>query len=533
MASFDQHIWLADNGDGTYRNPILHADYSDPDAIRTGADYFLVASSFNSVPGVPVLHSYDLVNWKIINHVIGRIPFPEYSKPQHGRGVWAPSIRFHNSKYYVYIPLPDEGIFMSTAVHPAAEWSPPVCVRDGQGWIDPCPFWDDDGRAYLVNAFAYSRIGVKSMLHLSPMHPDGSVLLGEGKCIFDGTATHPTIEGPKLYKRNGWYYIFAPAGGVPAGWQAVLRSRNIWGPYEDKIVLHQGSTAVNGPHQGALVDTQNGEWWFLHFQDAGAFGRISHLQPVWWEDDWPVIGINQDSQGRGEPVMKYKKPDVGRIWPVYSPVVNDDFSGNSLGLQWQWEANPEQDWYTCLPSEKKLRLHAQAISPDMPFCIRNHPAVLCQKFPARLFTVETCVALHADIPGAAAGLAVLGNAYAYIVIEKQDKDYRIRFCTKSVSVDTAGSVAAQEERHLCAEEVWVDGPRVNSGTIWFRLNVDYHAQCRFSWSADGNMFRMLGDTFSASPGRWVGAKIGLFAIKNLRTEISSYADFGYFTVREL
>ncbi|RPJ06839.1 MAG: glycosyl hydrolase 43 family protein, partial [Spirochaetaceae bacterium] len=301
----------ADSGDGTYTNPILHADYSDPDAIRVGNDFYMVASSFNVVPGVPVLHSKDLVNWRIINHVVSQIPFPAYDLPQHGRGAWAPSIRYHDGKYFAYIPMPDEGIFMSQADDPAGKWSNLVCVRPGKGWIDTCPFWDDDGQAYLVNAFANSRIGIKSILHLSRMKPDGTGLLDDGRHIFDGTKKHPTIEGPKLYKRNGWYYIFAPAGGVPKGWQTVLRSRSIWGPYEDRIVLHQGSTNINGPHQGAWIELENEESWFLHFQDKGVFGRILHLQPMKWENDWPVIGEDLDADGIGQPVARSKKPGIG------------------------------------------------------------------------------------------------------------------------------------------------------------------------------------------------------------------------------
>ena len=227
--SKESPVWKADLGNGTYRNPILYADYSDPDVIRTGEDYFMVASSFCNTPAIPLLHSKDLVSWKVVNYVLDRIPFPGYEKPKHGCGVWAPAIRFHDGKYWVFFPMPDEGIFQCTAEDPFGKWSDPIPVRPGSGWIDPCPFWDDDGRAYLVSAFAKSRIGFKSILHLTEMKPDGTGLLNEGEHIFDGRNTQPTIEGPKLYKKDGMYYILAPAGGVPHGWQTDLRSNNIWG----------------------------------------------------------------------------------------------------------------------------------------------------------------------------------------------------------------------------------------------------------------------------------------------------------------
>ena len=193
------------------------------------------------------------------------------------------------------------------------EWSEPVNIRPGAGWIDPCPFWDDDGNAYLVAGVAKSRIGYKSVLHIVRMRPDGMGIFGDEVKIFDGNENDQiTIEGPKMYKRNGYYYIFAPAGGVKTGWQTILRSKNPFGPYEYKVVLRQGDSLVNGPHQGAWVDTITGEDWFLHFQDVYAGGRIVHLQPMHWENDWPVIGVNKPGNDYGEPVMEYKKPDIGK-----------------------------------------------------------------------------------------------------------------------------------------------------------------------------------------------------------------------------
>ena len=270
--------WIPDNGDGTYNNPIIFADYSDPDVIRVGDNFYLTASSFNSIPGLPILHSMDLVNWKIIGHALRRQP-PDivFLRPQHGNGVWAPAIRFHNNHFYIFYGDPDFGIYMVKSRNAAGPWSEPLLIKPAKGWIDPCPFWDDDGNAYLVHAWANSRSGIKSILTLNRMSADGTKLLDEGRMIFDGRAHHPTIEGPKLYKRNGYYYIFAPAGGVATGWQTVLRAKNIYGPYEDRIVMDRGETEINGPHQGGWVELKSKESWFLHFQDRGAYGRIVHL----------------------------------------------------------------------------------------------------------------------------------------------------------------------------------------------------------------------------------------------------------------
>jgi beta-xylosidase len=338
-----------------YKNPILYTDYSDPDAIRVGNDYFMIASSFSNAPGIPLLHSKDLVNWELINYILDEVPGERYKAPMHGCGVWAPSIRYHEGTYYVCFPMPDEGIFMCTTTNPFGKWSKPVNIRPGAGWIDPCPFWDDDGKAYLVAGVAKSRIGYKSVLHMVEMNPDGLSLIGEEVKIFDGNENdQETIEGPKMYKKNGWYYIFAPAGGVKTGWQTVLRSKNVYGPYEYKVVMRQGDSPINGPHQGAWVDTVTGEDWFIHFQDVGAAGRITHLQPMSWQNDWPIIGIAKEGNDYGEPVLEYRKPNVGEVKSEIKNIpTSDDFTSKTLGLQWQWNANPDKNWYK-LTGEKLI-----------------------------------------------------------------------------------------------------------------------------------------------------------------------------------
>ena len=243
-----QTVWTPDLGNGKYKNPVLYADYSDPDVVRTGDDYWMTSSSFNCVPGLQILHSTDLVNWEIVNTVFAaQPPYDHFDKPRHGEGVWAPSIRFHDGWYYIYWGNPYVGIYMTKAQDPRGEWSEPLLVKEVEGIIDTCPLWDDDGRAYLVHGWAGSCAGLKSVLSVSEMTPDGERLIGEDVMIFDGHGDHPTVEGPKFYKRNGWYYVFAPAGGVKPGWQIVLRSRSPWGPYECRKVLHQGNTKTPGP----------------------------------------------------------------------------------------------------------------------------------------------------------------------------------------------------------------------------------------------------------------------------------------------
>ena len=509
-------VWVADNRDGTYRNPILNADYSDPDVIRVGNDFYLVASSFNAAPGLPILHSRDLVNWTIIGHALPRQPpFDVFSKPLHGNGAWAPAIRYHNTEFYIFYPDPDYGIYMIKATNPAGPWSEPLLIKAAKGWIDPCPFWDDDGKAYLVSAFARSRAGINSILVLSRMSEDGMKLLDDGVIIFDGHQD-PTVEGPKLYKRNGFYYILAPAGGVEFGWQLALRSKNIYGPYQRRVVLAQGKTSINGPHQGAWVTTQSGESWFIHFQDRGAYGRVVHLQPMKWVNDWPIIGADSNNDGIGEPVMTYRKPNVGRNYPITTPADSDEFNNHQFGLQWQWQANPQRNWTFPAPAYGFLRL----ASVPLPRGARNFWDVrnlLLQKFPAPSFTATAKVTFAAANDGDRTGLIIMGLDYAYLSVQKKpDGLYLAQTICQSAD---KGSPERETAR-----------VKLNGRTFWLRVRVEEKAVCVFSYSANGKTYVPLGQPFKARQGRWIGAKVGIFAVGNGPAPKIGYADYDWFRV---
>jgi beta-xylosidase len=504
--------WIADQGDGTYRNPILYADYSDPDVIRVGSDFYLTASSFNAVPGLPILHSRDLVNWELLGHVYtAQPPLDVYSKPQHGSGSWAPALRYHNGEFFIFYPDPGYGIYMTKASRAAGPWSTPVLIKQVKGWIDPCPFWDDNGNAYLINAMSASRSSFKSTLIISRMSADGTRLLDDGALVYDGHGADPTVEGPKLYKRHGYYYIFAPAGGVPRGWQLALRSRQIYGPYERKVVLAQGSTAINGPHQGSWVETPSGESWFVHFQDQGPYGRVVHLQPMQWVDDWPVIG------NHGEPVTTFRKPSVGKQWPIMAPATSDEFNGSSLGLQWQWQANPQPAW--ALPSAAYgfLRLYAIA-TPEGHRNLWDIPNLLLQKFPAPRFTATAKVTLTALTADDRAGLVVMGADYAAVIVKKGANGLLL-----SVTVCNGADQGAPE----------VESPAIelSSNTVYLRANVADNAVTRFSYSADGTNFTDVGSAFAAKQGRWIGAKVGLYALGTVPVTEYGFADIDWFRIR--
>lgn len=518
-AKYVSKVWVADQGNGTYKNPVLDADYSDPDAIRVGNDFYMVASSFDAVPGLPVLHSKDLVNWTLINHALRRQPpFDHFSKTQHGNGVWAPAIRFHKGEFYIYYPDPDFGIYVTKAKNPADEWSDPILIEGGKGLIDPCPFWDDNGKAYLAYAYAGSRAGIKSVIAVKQLNPEGTKTIDAGVLVYDGHETDPTIEGPKFYKRNGYYYIFAPAGGVSTGWQLVLRSKNIYGPYERKVVMDQGKSSVNGPHQGAWVNTQTGEDWFLHFQDKDEYGRVVHLQPMKWVKDWPVIGVDKDGDGVGEPVMTYKKPNVGKTYPIQTPVESDEFNERALGLQWQWQANPKATWAFMNTSKGTLRLFSDQI-PETAKSLWDVPNILMQKFPTEEFTATTKLTFSPNpkLENERTGLVVMGLSYASLSIKsKKDGNYLVYAICKGA-----------EKGNSEVEKIIA---KIDNSTLYLRVTVGKGAKCRLAYSTDGTKFIDAGTDFQAEPGKWIGAKMGLFCIRETKTNDSGYADFDWFRV---
>lgn len=541
--------WHSDQGDGTYRNPVLSGDYSDPDVVRVGDDFYLVSSSFTDVPGLPILHSRDLVNWTLIGHALSRIsPDDHYRTVRRGGGVWAPAIRHHDGRFSIYYPDPDRGIFMVSSIDPKGPWSEPVLVDGTNGAIDPAPFWDDDGTGWLAYAFAKSRAGKSNLIALKRLDVQGTKTEGPEHIIIDaermpkiatslGPRPWQTTEGPKLYKRDGWYYVFVPSGSVKGGWQGVFRSRSIMGPYEGRNVMDQGSTLINGPHQGAWVDTSGGEDWFLHFQDRDAYGRIIHLQPVRWINGWPVIGADPDGDGRGEPVLAYRKPGVTAQSPA-APVADDEFDG-SYSLAWQFGSNPASDWVSI--RDGWLRLKSVTGSPDL----YETGAVLSQKLPGLTFCVNTLMRFAPLRVGERGGLTVHGINFAWIGLENRAEGVRVVQVHKDderpgAPIElTSGPVLHQDHIWLkaCAKPARVDVPPPDFKPYWPSMLQETRMNVSFSYSLDGVNYAGLGPSFEAKQGRWVGAQVGLFGQAALGTPAAvattvGYAEFDWWKVGE-
>jgi beta-xylosidase len=486
-----------------YANPIIYADYSDPDVIRVGDDYFMVASSFHFSPGIPVLRSTDLVHWKIAGHVLAKLNFdpaynmvPPYtltdstSKPvgkgmRYAGGVWAPSIRHHNSLFYVYWATPDEGIFMSSTTNPAAKWSDPVKVLDGPGYEDPCPFWDDDGKAYLV----HSKVGAGPVI-LHAMSPDGKTLYDAGTTIIEDKTNLPILEGPKTYKRNGYYYIFAPIGGVETGPQAVMRSRKIEGPYEYKSVLNPGN-GLRGPHQGGYVETPSGQGWFIHFNSTGAFGRITHLQPVTWKDDWPVMGAD------GVPVLAHAYPDTGKA-STDKIQDSDEFSSDKLGLQWSWNHNPDDARWSL--SQRPGYMRIEANQAKYLVGARN---TLTQILQGPHPVISTRIDISALADQQRAGLSLFGVKLPWIGVAR---DNGVNYLTYSN--------AGEETR----------GARIENKSIILRAQVFESQMVQFSYAwNEKEAFKDFGPVIPlAKFSWWKGSRPAVFTyIKSDTDEVQS------------
>ncbi len=501
-----------------YQNPILYADYSDPDVIRVGEDYYMVSSSFAYLPGVPLLHSRDLVHWEIINHCVRSLPFEKYKEPSHGSGTWAPSIRYHEGTFYVFVPLPDEGIFVARSTDPYGEFTL-NCLHPAKGWIDPCPFWDDDGKAYMVFAYANSRSGIKHRLDLVEIDPQCTKLLGNPVTIFDGEHLGPTTEGPKLYKYQGIYYILMPSGGVAPGWQSALRAESVTGPYEYRIVMHQGNTDINGPHQGGWVTAPDGRHWFIHFQDVHELGRIIHLQPMCFNGGWPFIGSEQNGDGIGEPVKEWHLPAEGQ--PEYRIAQSDDFSGDKLGLQWQWQANPQNSFFS-LKGHPGIRLYCLLnrtrenllwYAPNAMTQIPQHPA----------FLAVTKVRLQGNKAGDMAAIGMIGHTYAYMGLMKTETGNQLALYSGKVT---------KKEFEGQAEEKLITSRFFEGDTVYLRLELSENKTYRFAWSADGIRYTAIGGANQLNRATWTGAKLCLWSSNKNNCISEGYGEYEFIHIED-
>lgn len=477
-----------DQGDGAYRNPILPGDYSDIDAIRVGDNFLAISSTFQFSPGIIVLHSQDLVNWSILGHVVTDLrqigPNLNWDvMDRYGRGIWAPAIRFHAGRYWIYFCTPDEGLFMTTATDPAGPWEPLHQIFTWAGWDDCCPFWDDDGQGYLVAAHfadAYK-------IHLFRLETDGRALVpGSGRIIHQSAGS----EASKLFKHNGIYYHFfsevRDEGRVPM----MARSHSIYGPYEDQQLMHVDKVVTKEPNQGGLIELPDGAWYFLTHQGTGDWeGRATCLLPVTWVDGWPMIGVI-GADGIGNMVWSGTKPIDG--FPISAPQTSDDFDDPVLAPKWEWNYQPRAAKWSLSERPGWLRLHA--FRPLRRGDFRSAGNTLNQR---SMRTSSNVVTLKIDISemmdGVQAGLCHFSYAYSLFGVVQN------------------GSVRTL---YYHAEDHTLRGPQIVSPTIWLQSRWGFDGKSQYAYSVDGIQFNDFGAHYQLQWGAYRGDRIGIYCFND-------------------
>ena len=596
-------------GAATYKNPVLTMDFSDPD-VCVGHDgkFYMTASSFGGLPGLPILVSDDLVNWEYAAYALKEHPFATHS-PEHGNAVWAPSIRRRSfwktedsgtqvwtHEYVIYWGDPDRGAYRISAPDPRGPWSKPRLVLEGKGIIDTCPLYDDDGRVYLVNGWAQSRAGMNSVLTVRELDKDETHAISDPVMVYDGVPDgNFTAEGPKFYKRNGEYWLFFPAGGVGGGWQVAARAKSPYGPYEAKTVMAQGKTKINGPHQGGWVHVERAEGrgtvppatadgdgtpslpgfatvpikqsnnssdWFVHFSDRDAYGRIVYLEPMkWLENGWPVIGVDEDGDGCGDPVEEYEMPKGGKLGAqTLYPQVSDEFNDGKIGLQWQWLGKSADfaGWATpygfyrqyttsygrIVPSSYGRIVPSGSLSGltrEFKGSLWDAPNLMVQKFPAFAFTATMKARVGAKEATEESGLIIQGRSYARIGLRYTGKQefevvyVECRDADKGTDEDKAFVLAT-----VPATVIGAGLRTANVKDVWLKVDVmpgeipekglGPKATCEFSWSLDGEKWTKCEKTFQAREGKWIGATVGIYAVSNEGCRDRGWIDVDWFRV---
>jgi beta-xylosidase len=475
-----RHAWASDNGDGTFTNPVLNADYPDCDVIRVGDDYYFISSSMHFSPSDPIIHSKDLVNWKVIGYAIPRyetkIFGPQYDMAggdAYGKGSWAPSIRYHDGMFYVLFTIPSKGpaagtSYVSRATNPAGPWT---INSLGVNLYDPGLFFDDDGKVYVLH-------GQLSIV-CTELTSDLTAVKTTSKELF-----HDSVESSHVYKRNGFYYVLNPGGGK----EHCFRSKSLFGPYEHRVILDSG-----GIHQGGIVDTQTGEWWGIFFQDRPPLGRIPNLEPVTWIDDWPMVGEN------GKGVVTFKKPDVGKAYPPTPMNRSDEFDSPTLGLQWQWNHNPMDRAWSLTERPGWLRLKTATASPFW----RNTLNTLTQRVVAPQSIVVAWLDVSGMHDGDIAGLGVMQTGRSFIAVTQNNGNHSLKVggeiwnrATKQITQTTAATTT------------------LTGNAVWLKAEVSTSDKStQYSYSTDGQQFTPLGDKQPMVLDfydDWTGQRIAIF-----------------------
>ena len=465
--------YYSDNGDGTYTNPVIPADFPDPDVIRVDSVYYMVSTTMFIFPGVTILKSYDLVNWQYCCNAVSRFDFNKcYNLDgcnRYGHGQWATSLKYHNGKYYLLFITLNEGGFLCSAAKPEGPWQ---IKRLPKGFYDPGLFFDDDGRIYV--AHGYSKIYLTELdENFSPLTKDSLIITGD---IRKG------LEGTHVYKINGYYYLYCTYGGLD-GIQAAFQAKNIYGPYEEKVVINEKEHGPNfGIHQGALIQTQTGEWWTMLFVDSGPFGRFPSLQPVTWENGWPIVGKD------GHAVIKYKKPNVGKMYPINKLPTSDEFDKNSFGKQWGWNHNPDSTKWSLTEKPGYLRLKSAKVVDSLQKARNTLTQRMFAYYSDSIATIATVKMDFDNIKeGDIAGLAVFQDPYGYVGIKRINTKNYIIMVNNGMIIDS--SAVEGTTIYLRASSFYGSG----AAHYFDEKAVQGTGTASFSYSLDNKTFLRIGN----------------------------------------
>ena len=544
MTAQTNQSWTADNGNGTFTNPLFYDEFSDPDILRVGDDYYLAGTTMHAVPGLVILHSKDLVNWENVSYCFDRFDFPEdrFSLKNHdeiyGQGIWAPCIRYANGQFYVFSNVNGKGLQCYTSKDIHGPWK----HHNMKGNIyDLGVLFDDDGKIYAIHGYGTVKCTELKPDMSGPVEGTERVIIPDGRGIG---------EGHHMYKINGMYYLIS-TDYSPNGRTLCSRSKNIWGPYETRVIsadetygyhaasltqvpgrpkyrigedgtkfglgpLDKDATACTNAHQGGIVQFNDGSWWALLMMDFHSIGRTVCLMPMTWKDGWPMVGLN-NNLGRaprtwfipGTQMGNYKAGEKPLSEPHGPYVRSDNFDGKQLGRIWQWNHNPEEKMWGL----KNGKLRINSMPAEQLMWARN---TLTQRVigPKSITTVEMSVKGLKD--GDVAGLGNINVPCSWLGLVKEGKELTLR-CFEQLTNDTI--------------DTKVELPK---GKIWLRSIGDYdNDQAQYAYSTDGTTFHTLGRMMPLSYQliTFQGSRHALFAF-NINGKNGGYAEFDNFTVDE-
>ena len=489
-----------------YQNPIIFSDLPKPDVIKYKNTYYMVTSTLNYTPCIQILKSKNLISWKLFDYAFHKIPFKRFENVYHEDGAYAPSLRYNKGLFYIVIPFPNEGVYVSyTSDIEKGDWSEPYCLIEEKGIKDSSLIWSKD-KCYLVVSFDKNIIGFDSIVAIYEVSSDLKENISKDyKIIFDGHDNHPEIESPKIYYHNDYFYIMCSAGSSKNGWLTALRSKDIYGSYESKIIMHQFDSIINGPNEGSLIKVEKNKYVFIHNQDLGVYGNVINLEPVCWINDWPICGSVKDELLAGTPVLVEDYPIDAKS--SYKMEISDNFDNDTLSLMWQTPANKKDSYYSL---ENGLKLNCIFHSLKAFSSLNLTPNLFLTKIKMKSFKVESLVEIHLLNDGDELGLCYMGKKYQYICITRINGINHLQIKQGYFN---------QENDIILFDIVY------KNNMIKLQLKFKYPGIYQLGFNDV-----MLKSKYQAYPGINIGGRIGIYA-KGIRT--GGYAKVKYFKVKKL